>query len=86
MGNVSNFKCIILVVIIFLQIFGDFCNLFLYYSFLNVFKIAEAASELGSKEEVISKLVEWCNTEDHPGVQGEANRLLARIIKNSRYV
>ncbi|XP_073989931.1 visceral mesodermal armadillo-repeats [Rhodnius prolixus] len=45
---------------------------------------SEAASELGSKEEVISKLVEWCNTEDHPGVQGEANRLLARIIKNSR--
>uniref|UniRef100_A0A0A9YZP0 Rap1 GTPase-GDP dissociation stimulator 1-B n=2 Tax=Lygus hesperus TaxID=30085 RepID=A0A0A9YZP0_LYGHE len=44
----------------------------------------EAASELGKKEEVISKLVEWCTTDDHPGVQGEANRLLAWIIKNSR--
>ena len=45
---------------------------------------AEAASELGSKEEIINKLVEWCFTDDHPGVQGEANRLLAWIIKNSR--
>ncbi|KAK9503308.1 hypothetical protein O3M35_011908 [Rhynocoris fuscipes] len=44
----------------------------------------EAASELGSKEDIILKLVEWCNIEDHPGVQGEAHRLLARIVKNSR--
>ncbi|XP_014276992.1 GTPase-GDP dissociation stimulator vimar [Halyomorpha halys] len=44
----------------------------------------EAASELGSKEEIIDKLVEWCFTDDHPGVQGEANRLLAWIVKNSR--
>ncbi|KAL1139046.1 hypothetical protein AAG570_009107 [Ranatra chinensis] len=44
----------------------------------------EAACELGSKDEVVTKLIGWCTTEDHPGVQGEANRLLAWIIKNSR--
>lgn len=32
----------------------------------------------------MAKLVSWCSTEDHPGVQGEANRLLAWIIKNSK--
>jgi hypothetical protein len=32
----------------------------------------------------VAKLVSWCSTEDHPGVQGEANRLLAWIIKNSK--
>lgn len=44
----------------------------------------EAASELGNREDIVMKLVEWCTIDDHPGVQGEANRLLAWIIKNSR--
>ncbi|BES93298.1 rap1 GTPase-GDP dissociation stimulator [Nesidiocoris tenuis] len=44
----------------------------------------EAATELGKKADIVTKIVEWCSTDDHPGVQGEANRLLAWIIKNSR--
>ncbi|XP_054262952.1 GTPase-GDP dissociation stimulator vimar [Macrosteles quadrilineatus] len=43
-----------------------------------------AAVSVGRNAELVSKLVEWCTTEDHPGVQGEANRLLAWLIKNSR--
>jgi len=44
-----------------------------------------AACKLGRKKDLVSSLVTWCGTEDHPGVQGEANRLLAWLIKNSRY-
>ncbi|XP_049793819.1 GTPase-GDP dissociation stimulator vimar [Schistocerca nitens] len=43
-----------------------------------------AACELGGQPELVRRLVSWCATEDHPGVQGEANRLLAWLIKNSR--
>ncbi|XP_046665551.1 rap1 GTPase-GDP dissociation stimulator 1 [Homalodisca vitripennis] len=43
-----------------------------------------AAVSVGRNADLISRLVEWCTTEDHPGVQGEANRLLAWLIKNSR--
>ncbi|KAG8260543.1 Rap1 GTPase-GDP dissociation stimulator 1 [Homalodisca vitripennis] len=45
-----------------------------------------AAVSVGRNADLISRLVEWCTTEDHPGVQGEANRLLAWLIKNSRYL
>ena len=31
---------------------------------------------------MVGRLVGWCGTTDHPGVQGEASRLLAWIIKN----
>lgn len=44
----------------------------------------EAATSLGRRDGLIKKVVEWCSTEDHPGVQGEANRLIAWLIKNSR--
>ncbi|KAJ4445141.1 hypothetical protein ANN_06942 [Periplaneta americana] len=44
-----------------------------------------AACKLGRKKDLISRLVTWCGTEDHPGVQGEANRLLAWLINKSRY-
>ncbi|XP_015605942.1 rap1 GTPase-GDP dissociation stimulator 1 [Cephus cinctus] len=44
----------------------------------------EAAISLGQREDLIKKVVEWCSTEDHPGVQGEANRLISWLIKNSR--
>jgi hypothetical protein len=44
-----------------------------------------AACKLGRKKDLVNSLVTWCGTEDHPGVQGEANRLLAWLIKNSRY-
>ncbi|XP_014251197.1 rap1 GTPase-GDP dissociation stimulator 1-B [Cimex lectularius] len=45
----------------------------------------EAASELGNREDlIVNHVVPWCDTDDHPGVQGEAYRLLVWIIKNSR--
>lgn len=43
------------------------------------------AQELGSKKDLIKKVVEW-STADHPGVQGEASRFLAWLIKNCRFV
>ncbi|KAK7086367.1 Rap1 GTPase-GDP dissociation stimulator 1 [Halocaridina rubra] len=43
---------------------------------------AEAALKVGSNGEVIKRLVGWCGTVDHPGVQGESSRLLAWTIKN----
>ncbi|XP_012214693.1 GTPase-GDP dissociation stimulator vimar isoform X2 [Linepithema humile] len=45
----------------------------------------EAAVSLGRREDLIKRAVEWCGIEDHPGVQGEANRLIAWLISNSRY-
>ncbi|XP_015120717.1 rap1 GTPase-GDP dissociation stimulator 1-B isoform X2 [Diachasma alloeum] len=44
----------------------------------------EAATLLGKKEDLIKKAIEWCSTEDAPGVQGEANRLIAWLVTNSR--
>ena len=44
----------------------------------------EAAIQLGRKTDLIKKTVEWCNVEDHSGVQGEANRLIAWLITNNR--
>ncbi|XP_012258540.2 rap1 GTPase-GDP dissociation stimulator 1 isoform X1 [Athalia rosae] len=44
----------------------------------------EAAISLGKREDLLKRTVEWCAIEDHPGVQGEANRLVAWLIKNSR--
>ncbi|KAG6804618.1 rap1 GTPase-GDP dissociation stimulator 1-B isoform X1 [Apis mellifera caucasica] len=45
---------------------------------------SEAAIELGKKNDLIKKVVNWCEVEEHPGVQGEANRLIAWLINNSR--
>ncbi|XP_050717360.1 rap1 GTPase-GDP dissociation stimulator 1-like isoform X1 [Eriocheir sinensis] len=42
----------------------------------------QAALKVGGAEAVVGRLVGWCSTTDHPGVQGEASRLLAWIIKN----
>ncbi|KAI4478167.1 PREDICTED: rap1 GTPase-GDP dissociation stimulator 1-B [Polistes canadensis] len=44
----------------------------------------EAAISLGKKEDLIKRTVVWCGTDDHPGVQGEAHRLLAWLINNSK--
>lgn len=46
----------------------------------------ETAISLGKNSDLIKKAVEWSGTADHPGVQGEANRLLAWLIINSRFV
>ncbi|XP_076034055.1 visceral mesodermal armadillo-repeats isoform X2 [Oratosquilla oratoria] len=43
---------------------------------------SEAAIKVGSCTELIDKLVLWCGINDHPGVQGEASRLVAWVIKN----
>jgi len=48
--------------------------------------LGEAAVSLGRREDLIKRAVEWCSTEDHPGVQGEANRLIAWLINNSKFV
>lgn len=42
------------------------------------------ACKLGTMSNLISQVVEWTKTEDHLGVQAEACRFLAWIIKNSR--
>ncbi|XP_076299329.1 visceral mesodermal armadillo-repeats [Lasioglossum baleicum] len=44
----------------------------------------EAAEELGKKTDLLKKTIEWCEVEEHPGVQSEANRLIAWLINNSR--
>ncbi|XP_068218046.1 rap1 GTPase-GDP dissociation stimulator 1 isoform X2 [Palaemon carinicauda] len=43
---------------------------------------SEAAVKVGGDSKVVSHLVSWCYTKDHPGVQGESSRLLAWTIKN----
>ena len=35
------------------------------------FVLAAAASQLGSNEEFVAKLVEWCRNDEHVGVKGE---------------
>ncbi|XP_043524880.1 rap1 GTPase-GDP dissociation stimulator 1-B isoform X1 [Frieseomelitta varia] len=45
---------------------------------------SEAAIELGKRDGLMKKVVNWCEVEEHPGVQGEANRLIAWLINNSR--
>ncbi|MGH0141399.1 UNVERIFIED_CONTAM: hypothetical protein FKN15_075274 [Acipenser sinensis] len=44
----------------------------------------EAASVLGQDEALLSRVMQWCNARDHAGVRGEANRLLAALIRHSR--
>ncbi|KAJ8318282.1 hypothetical protein KUTeg_003373 [Tegillarca granosa] len=43
-----------------------------------------AAIQLGMNKEFLSRLVEWCDVVEHAGVQGEASRLLAWLVKNGR--
>lgn len=44
----------------------------------------EAASVLGQDEALLSRVMQWCDAQDHAGVRGEANRLLAALIRHSR--
>ncbi|KAL5018526.1 hypothetical protein ScPMuIL_004248 [Solemya velum] len=44
----------------------------------------EAAMQLGMDREFLVRLAEWCAVEEHAGVKGEATRLLAWLVKNSR--
>uniref|UniRef100_A0A8D0KW28 Uncharacterized protein n=1 Tax=Strix occidentalis caurina TaxID=311401 RepID=A0A8D0KW28_STROC len=45
---------------------------------------ADAAEILGQDPMLLNKLVQWCNANDHIGVRGEANRLLASILRHNR--
>ncbi|PKU38128.1 rap1 gtpase-gdp dissociation stimulator 1-like [Limosa lapponica baueri] len=45
---------------------------------------ADAAEILGQDPMLLTRLVQWCNTNDHSGVCGEANRLLASILRHNR--
>ncbi|KAL7889755.1 hypothetical protein AOLI_G00020130 [Acnodon oligacanthus] len=44
----------------------------------------EAATVLGKDEVLLARVTEWCEAKDHAGVRGEANRLLAALIRHSR--
>ncbi|XP_067091783.1 rap1 GTPase-GDP dissociation stimulator 1-B [Osmerus mordax] len=44
----------------------------------------EAATVLGKDEVLLGRVMEWCEAKDHAGVRGEANRLLAALIRHSR--
>ncbi|XP_036402625.1 rap1 GTPase-GDP dissociation stimulator 1 [Megalops cyprinoides] len=44
----------------------------------------EAATVLGKDEVLLARVIEWCEARDHAGVRGEANRLLAALIRHSR--
>ncbi|KFO12997.1 Rap1 GTPase-GDP dissociation stimulator 1, partial [Balearica regulorum gibbericeps] len=45
---------------------------------------ADAAEILGQDPTLLNRLVQWCNANDHTGVCGEANRLLASILRHNR--
>ncbi|NXP04505.1 GDS1 protein, partial [Thinocorus orbignyianus] len=45
---------------------------------------ADAAEILGQDPMLLNRLVQWCNANDHSGVCGEANRLLASILRHNR--
>ncbi|XP_029926069.1 rap1 GTPase-GDP dissociation stimulator 1 isoform X2 [Myripristis murdjan] len=44
----------------------------------------EAATVLGRDAVLLARVMEWCDAKDHAGVRGEANRLLAALIRHSR--
>ncbi|XP_063982044.1 rap1 GTPase-GDP dissociation stimulator 1 [Diachasmimorpha longicaudata] len=44
----------------------------------------EAATLLGKKEDLVKETIEWCGTEEASLVHGEANRLIAWLVTNSR--
>lgn len=44
----------------------------------------KVATELGTDEVFLTRLVNWILEEDHPGVRAESARLLTWIIKNSK--
>ncbi|GIY16756.1 hypothetical protein CDAR_558051 [Caerostris darwini] len=49
-------------------------------------KQEEVAKSVGENLEFVKRLVSWSSVEDHPGVKGEATRLLAWLAKNSKSV
>lgn len=49
-----------------------------------LFSSADAAEILGQDPMLLNRLVQWCDVKDHAGVRGEANRLLASIVRHNR--
>lgn len=49
-----------------------------------LFSSADAAEILGQDPMLLNRLVQWCDVKDHAGVHGEANRLLASIVRHNR--
>ncbi|OCT59755.1 rap1 GTPase-GDP dissociation stimulator 1 [Xenopus laevis] len=45
---------------------------------------ADTAMILGQNSMMLTRLVQWCETKDHVGVRGEANRLLASLLRYSK--
>ncbi|KFW77518.1 Rap1 GTPase-GDP dissociation stimulator 1, partial [Phalacrocorax carbo] len=45
---------------------------------------ADAAEILGQDPMLLNRLVQWCNANDHAGLHGEVNRLLASILRHNR--
>ncbi|XP_027555798.1 rap1 GTPase-GDP dissociation stimulator 1-A-like [Neopelma chrysocephalum] len=45
---------------------------------------ADAAEILGQDPTLLNRLVQWCDVNNHTGVRGEANRLLASILHHNR--
>ncbi|XP_067996068.1 rap1 GTPase-GDP dissociation stimulator 1-like isoform X3 [Melanerpes formicivorus] len=45
---------------------------------------ADAAEILGQDPMLLNRLVQWCTANDHSSVHGEANRLLASILRHNR--
>uniref|UniRef100_A0A8C5FE48 Si:dkey-191g9.5 n=1 Tax=Gadus morhua TaxID=8049 RepID=A0A8C5FE48_GADMO len=43
-----------------------------------------AATALGKDQALLQRIMEWCDARDHAGVRGEANRLLAALLRYSR--
>lgn len=48
------------------------------------FSAEEAALVLGRDAELLTQIMDWCETKEHGGVKGEASRLLAALIRHSR--
>ncbi|GFV99066.1 rap1 GTPase-GDP dissociation stimulator 1-B [Trichonephila clavipes] len=47
-------------------------------------KQEEVAKTVGENFDFVKRTVSWCCVEEHPGVKGEATRLLAWLAKNSK--
>ncbi|XP_063814835.1 rap1 GTPase-GDP dissociation stimulator 1-A-like isoform X2 [Pseudophryne corroboree] len=45
---------------------------------------ADTARILGQDSKLLDRLVQWCEAKDHVGVRGEANRLLASLLRHSK--
>ncbi|XP_022236042.1 rap1 GTPase-GDP dissociation stimulator 1-like [Limulus polyphemus] len=95
----TNYKCISTVenkaVLVELGIIDNLLEMSKVETYPVVFKLLgtlrmlvdkqeNVASKLGTNSSFIQQLVRWGYTEDHPGVKGEAIRLLAWLVKHSR--